>query len=126
MQAPAADYPVPDAKRMFTNDSSDIHRFVRDPYILDLAQTPKKIVAGEPTLFVFNLFDKSGQVWLWHSDMRIAVKDSSDKTILDFPNNHGHGSKRKVTDTRKVDIDLMTEQLTIQNPTGGAKAENDE
>jgi hypothetical protein len=28
--------------------------------------------------------------------------------------------KRKVTDTRKVGIDLITEQLTVRNPTGGA------
>ena len=27
--------------------------------------------------------------------------------------------KRKVTDTRKVGIDLITEQLTVRNPTGG-------
>jgi stress response protein YsnF len=26
--------------------------------------------------------------------------------------------KRKVTDKRKVGIDLITEQLTVQNPTG--------
>ena len=26
--------------------------------------------------------------------------------------------KRKVTDTRKVGIDLITEQLTVRNPTG--------
>jgi len=35
--------------------------------------------------------------------------------------------KRKVTDTRKVDIDLITEQLTVRNPSGGASnSENDE
>ena len=35
--------------------------------------------------------------------------------------------KRKVTDTRKVGIDLITEQLTVRNPTGGASSsDNDE
>jgi stress response protein YsnF len=35
--------------------------------------------------------------------------------------------KRKVTDTRKVGIDLITEQLTVRNPTGGASsADNSE
>jgi stress response protein YsnF len=35
--------------------------------------------------------------------------------------------KRKVTDTHKVGIDQITEQLTIRNPTGGLSAsENDE
>ena len=35
--------------------------------------------------------------------------------------------KRKVTDTRKVGIDLITEQLTIRNLTGGASiSDNDE
>ncbi len=34
--------------------------------------------------------------------------------------------KRKVTDTRKVGSDLITEQLTVRNPTGGAStSEND-
>jgi stress response protein YsnF len=35
--------------------------------------------------------------------------------------------KRKVSDIRKVGIDLITEQLTVRNPAGGASAsENDE
>ncbi len=35
--------------------------------------------------------------------------------------------KRKVTERRKVGIDLITEQLTVRNPTGGAStSENDE
>jgi stress response protein YsnF len=35
--------------------------------------------------------------------------------------------KRKVTDKRKVGIDLITEQLTVRNPTGGAStSDNDE
>jgi stress response protein YsnF len=35
--------------------------------------------------------------------------------------------KRKVTDTRKVGVDLITEQLTVRNPTGGASSsDNDE
>ena len=35
--------------------------------------------------------------------------------------------KRKVTDTRKVGIDLITEQLTVRNPTGSeSSSDNDE
>jgi Domain of unknown function (DUF2382) len=34
--------------------------------------------------------------------------------------------KRKVTDKHKVGIDQITEQLTVQNPTGGASTQNDE
>jgi stress response protein YsnF len=30
--------------------------------------------------------------------------------------------KRKVSERRKVDIDLITEQVTIQNPTGGSSS----
>ncbi len=35
-------------------------------------------------------------------------------------------SKRKVMETKKVDIDLFSEELTIQNPTGGASHKNEE
>jgi stress response protein YsnF len=34
--------------------------------------------------------------------------------------------KRKVTDKHKVGIDQITEQLTVQNPTGVASTQNDE
>jgi stress response protein YsnF len=30
--------------------------------------------------------------------------------------------KRNVTETSKVDIDLITEELTVKNPTGGGKS----
>jgi heme/copper-type cytochrome/quinol oxidase subunit 2 len=89
---PAADYPIPDAERMFTNDSAIIKKFTLDPYVLDMAQIPKQVVAGQPTLFTLNLFDKSGNVWLWHSDFHIAVRDSKGQPLAVFPNNHGHGS----------------------------------
>lgn len=89
---PAADYPVPDAERMFTNDSAIIKKFNLDPYVLDMSQIPKQVVAGQPTLFTLNLFDKSGNVWLWHSDYHIAIRDSKGQPLAVFPNNHGHGS----------------------------------
>jgi heme/copper-type cytochrome/quinol oxidase subunit 2 len=113
---PASDFPIPDSNRMFTNDSSAIHHFVQDPYILDLAQVPKQVVAGEPASFVFNLLDKSGQIWLWHSDMRIAIRDSQGKTLLDIPNNHGHGSVVEVQyvfpSPGKYNIDVIYGQQT--------------
>ena len=39
-----------------------------------------------------NLFDKSDNVWLWHSDYHIAIRDSKGQPLAVFPNNHGHGS----------------------------------
>ncbi|MEP6576221.1 MAG: DUF2382 domain-containing protein [Nitrososphaerota archaeon] len=33
--------------------------------------------------------------------------------------------KMKVIETKKLDIDLFTEKLTIRNPTGGASHENE-
>jgi heme/copper-type cytochrome/quinol oxidase subunit 2 len=89
---PAADYPVPDAERMFTNDSAIIKKFNLDPYVLDMSQIPKQVVAGQPTLFTLNLFDKTGNVWLWHGDYHIAIRDSKGQPLAVFPNNHGHGS----------------------------------
>jgi heme/copper-type cytochrome/quinol oxidase subunit 2 len=89
---PASDYPIPDAERMFTNDSAVIKKFNLDPYVLDMSQIPKQVVVGQPTLFTLNLFDKSGNVWLWHSDYHIAIRDSKGQPLAVFPNNHGHGS----------------------------------
>jgi len=89
---PAQDYPIPDSKRMFSNDTALVKKYDLDPYILDLAIKPKMPIAMQPTLFVFNLLDKETNTWLWHSDMRIAISDSSGKPIAVFPNNHGHGS----------------------------------
>jgi len=77
---------------MFTNDTALVKKYDLDPYILDLAIKPKMPIAMQPTLFVFNLLDKETNTWLWHSDMRIAISDSSGKPIAVFPNNHGHGS----------------------------------
>jgi len=34
--------------------------------------------------------------------------------------------KRKVTETKKLDIDLITEKLTVRNPTGGASSSDDD
>ena len=34
--------------------------------------------------------------------------------------------KRNVTETRKVGIDLITEQLTVRNPSGGASTSDNE
>src|SRR5215213_7687409 len=62
---PAQDYPIPDSKRMFSNDTALVKKYDLDPYILDLAIKPK---------------------------MPIAISDSSGKPIAVFPNNHGHGS----------------------------------
>lgn len=88
---PAAEYPIPDAKRMFTPDKAFIREYRLDPYILDMAQLPKAPVAGKPVLFVFNLFDTKSDTWLWHTDMRIQITDPKGQPILVFPNNHGHG-----------------------------------
>jgi heme/copper-type cytochrome/quinol oxidase subunit 2 len=89
---PAQDYPIPDASRMFTNDTAIIKKFDLNPYVLDLAIVPKNPVAGKPVLFVLNFFDKATKTWLWHSDLRIAISDPEGKAIAVFPNNHGHGS----------------------------------
>jgi plastocyanin len=88
---PAQDYPIPDASRMFTNDTADIRKVDRDPYILDMAILPKNITVGEPAAFVFNFFAKSSNSWLWHTDLWMTISDSSGKPIAVFPNNHGHG-----------------------------------
>lgn len=69
-----------------------IKKFNLDPYVLDLSQIPKQVVAGQRTLFTLNLFDKSGNVWLWHSDYHIAIRDSKGQPLAVFPNNHSHGS----------------------------------
>ncbi len=34
---PASDYPIPDAQRMFTNDTATIKRFVLQLYLFDVA-----------------------------------------------------------------------------------------
>lgn len=65
--------PVPNASRMFTSDQAGIAQAHSDRLMLDMAHTPKNIVAGEPTTFVLNLFSDDGQ-WLWHSDFKVTVK----------------------------------------------------
>jgi heme/copper-type cytochrome/quinol oxidase subunit 2 len=92
MAQPVPDYPIPDSQRMFSNDTAMIKRFDASPYVLDMAQVPKAIVTGKPVLFVFNLFHKPTNTWLWHSDMRLAITDSNGHTEMVLPNLHGHGS----------------------------------
>jgi heme/copper-type cytochrome/quinol oxidase subunit 2 len=90
---PLGDFPIPDAKRMFTNESSLIKRFTVDPYILDMAIVPKSVVAGQPTLFVLNTFHKPTMTWLWHTDFSITITDAkTGQKLLVFPNLHGHGA----------------------------------
>jgi heme/copper-type cytochrome/quinol oxidase subunit 2 len=107
---PAEDYPIPDSKRMFSNDTALVKKYDLDPYILDLAIKPKIPIAMQPTLFVFNFLDKATNTWLWHSDLRIAISDSSGRPIAVFPNNHGHGSVIEFEyyfpkkDTYKIDL----------------------
>jgi plastocyanin len=88
---PAQDYPIPDSTRMFTNDTADIRKVDRDPYILDLAVVPKNVTVGEPAAFVLNFFAKSSNSWLWHTDLWVTISNSSGKPLAVFPNNHGHG-----------------------------------
>jgi plastocyanin len=88
---PAQDYPIPDSTRMFTNDTADIRKVDRDPYILDLVVVPKNVTVGEPAAFVLNFFAKSSNSWLWHTDLWVTISNSSGKPIAVFPNNHGHG-----------------------------------
>jgi heme/copper-type cytochrome/quinol oxidase subunit 2 len=90
--------PIPDANRMFTPDSAEIVQAGADRYMIDLAQTPKNIVAGEPATFVLNLFSDNG-TWLWHSDFKITVTKTNGEEVLDMPNIHGHGSMAQFTYT---------------------------
>lgn len=89
---PASNYPVPDAKRMFTNDTAFIKKIDLAPYVLDMAMVPKVPVVGKPVLFVLNFFDKSTNTWLWHSDLRVEITNPQGQLVAVFPNNHGHGS----------------------------------
>jgi heme/copper-type cytochrome/quinol oxidase subunit 2 len=90
---PLGDFPIPDAKRMFTNDTSLIKRFTLDPYILDMAVLPKSVVAGQPALFVLNAFHKPTMTWLWHTDFSITITNAkTGQKLLVFPNLHGHGA----------------------------------
>jgi heme/copper-type cytochrome/quinol oxidase subunit 2 len=113
---PASDYPIPDSGRMFSNDTARIERFVADPYVLDMVQTPKQVEAGKPVLFIFNLFEKSTNTWLWHDDMRFQITDSKGHTQVVLPNLHGHGSVIQIEYTfptqGKYSVDLIIGQQT--------------
>jgi heme/copper-type cytochrome/quinol oxidase subunit 2 len=90
--------PIPDGSRMFTPDSAQIVQAGSDRYMIDLAQTPKNVVAGEPATFTLNLFSDNG-TWLWHSDFKITVTKTDGEKVLDMPNIHGHGSMAQFTYT---------------------------
>ncbi|MFL6495851.1 MAG: cupredoxin domain-containing protein [Nitrososphaera sp.] len=113
---PAPDYPVPDSGRMFTNDTARIEKFVADPYVLDMVQTPKQVEAGKPVLFIFNLFEKATNTWLWHDDMRFQITDSQGRSQVVLPNLHGHGSVIQIEYTfptaGKYSVDLIIGQQT--------------
>jgi heme/copper-type cytochrome/quinol oxidase subunit 2 len=113
---PAPDYPVPDSGRMFTNDTARIEKFVADPYVLDMVQTPKQVEAGKPVLFIFNLFEKATNTWLWHDDMRFQITDSQGRSQVVLPNLHGHGSVIQIEYTfptaGKYTVDLIIGQQT--------------
>ncbi len=113
---PAPDYPVPDSGRMFTNDTARIEKFVTDPYVLDMVQTPKQVEAGKPVLYIFNLFEKATNTWLWHDDMRFQITDSQGRSQVVLPNLHGHGSVIQIEYTfpnpGKYTVDLIIGQQT--------------
>jgi heme/copper-type cytochrome/quinol oxidase subunit 2 len=113
---PASDYPVPDSGRMFSNDTARIEKFVADPYVLDMVQTPKQVEVGKPVLFIFNLFDKASNTWLWHSDMRFQITDPTGHSQVVLPNLHGHGSVIQIEYTfptqGRYSIDLIIGQQT--------------
>jgi heme/copper-type cytochrome/quinol oxidase subunit 2 len=88
--------PIPDATRMFTPDRAEIVQAGSDRYVVDLAQTPENIVAGEPATFTLNLLSDNG-TWLWHSDFKITVAKADGGQVLDIPNMHGHGSMVQFT-----------------------------
>ena len=123
---PAQDLPIPDSKRMFTNDTALIKTFDLDPYTLDLAINPKIPIAGQITSFAFNLLDKNNKTWLWHSDLQISIADSSGNPIAIFPNNHGHGSLIEFKyafpkeDTYKIDL-IFGQQTGSPNYMKGPK-----
>ncbi|MDQ3873623.1 MAG: cupredoxin domain-containing protein [Thermoproteota archaeon] len=113
---PASDYPVPDSGRMFSNDTARIEKFVADPYVLDMVQTPKQVEAGKPVLFIFNLFEKASNTWLWHDDMRFQITDPRGQTQVVLPNLHGHGSLIQIEYTfptqGRYSVDLIIGQQT--------------
>jgi hypothetical protein len=113
---PASDYPVPDSGRMFSNDTARIEKFVADPYVLDMVQTPKQVEVGRPVLFIFNLFEKASNTRLWHDDMRFKITDPRGQTQVVLPNLHGHGSLIQIEYTfptqGRYSVDLIIGQQT--------------
>lgn len=84
--------PIPDGERLFTEDKSNIMRDTNGSLVVEMVQTPKTIVAGQPATFVMNLFAKNG-TWLWHSDFDVSVvNDNTGEKVIVMPNIHGHGS----------------------------------
>jgi heme/copper-type cytochrome/quinol oxidase subunit 2 len=84
--------PIPDGERLFTEDKSNIMRDTNGSLIVEMVQTPKTIVAGQPATFIMNLFSTNG-TWLWHSDFDVSVlNNNTSEKVLVMPNIHGHGS----------------------------------
>jgi heme/copper-type cytochrome/quinol oxidase subunit 2 len=84
--------PIPDGERLFTEDKSNIMRDTNGSLVVEMVQTPKTIVAGQPATFVMNLFATNG-TWLWHSDFDVSlVNNNTGEKVLVMPNIHGHGS----------------------------------
>ncbi len=84
--------PIPDGERLFTEDKSNIMRDTNGSLIVEMVQTPKTIVAGQPATFIMNLFS-TNNTWLWHSDFDVSVlNNNTGEKVLVMPNIHGHGS----------------------------------
>ncbi len=84
--------PIPDGERLFTEDKSNIMRDTNGSLAVEMVQTPKTIVAGQPATFIMNLFAANG-TWLWHSDFDVSVvNNNTGEKVLVMPNIHGHGS----------------------------------
>ncbi len=83
--------PIPDGERMFTEDKSNIMRDTNGTLVVEMVQTPKTIVAGQPATFIMNLFS-TNSTWLWHSDFDVGVvNNETGERVLTMPNIHGHG-----------------------------------
>ena len=91
--------PIPEGKRMFTEEKSNIMRVTNDPLVVEIVQTPKSVAAEEPITYVMNLFSTNG-TWLWHSDFDISVVNArTGEKALVMPNIHGHGGMAQFTYT---------------------------
>lgn len=84
--------PIPDGESLFTEDKSNIMRDTNGSLTVEMVQTPKTIVAGQPATFIMNIFSTNG-TWLWHSDYDVSVvNNNTGEKVLVMPNIHGHGS----------------------------------